>query len=151
MEFKAEYQSYITRYWGGFAALLLIIYGFFVHWVFKDFSLTNLLKEIFLSGNESILFSLVVFLIFQISGYISTNKRPKVLELAKDSLTFRFFKKPSLTLKYSEIESLEYTKDIFKNFEFTLKNGEKKMIYSTLSDNKKAFEEINKKIKESKS
>jgi hypothetical protein len=143
MEFKAEYRSYTTRYLAGPCLVILIIFGLFLHWLLDDFFLTNLLKK-------SSLFFLVFASIWQIAGYLSTNKHIKLLNLDEDSLTFHFFKKPSLTLKYSEIASLEYTKDIFKNFEFVLKNGEKKMIYATLSDNKKAFDLIRQKISESK-
>ena len=139
MEFEAEYRSNTTRYLGGPGLILLIIFGLFLHRLFDDFSLVDLIKKLFLS-----------FLIFapicQIAGYLSTNKHTKLLKLDDDSLTFIFFRKPTLTLKYSETQSLEYTKDIFKNFEFTLSNGEKIMIYSTLKDNDLALQEIQKRI-----
>ncbi len=148
MEFKAEYRSYTTRYFGGPSFVIIMVFGFFLHWLFKDFSLSELLGKIFLGDQKSTVILVLIMIFWQIIGYFSTNKNPKILILDQDSLTFYFFKYPSLTIKYSEIESLEYTKDIFKNFEFTLNNGKKKMIYSTLSNARLAFEEIHKKIKQ---
>lgn len=143
MEFNAEYRSYIARYSGGPGFIMIMIFGTFLHCLLKDFSFAIMIKRVFLAF-------LFFAPAFQLYGYLSTNKHLKLLKLDEDSLTFHFFKKPSLTLKYSEISSLEYTKDIFKNFEFVLKNGEKKLIYATLADNQKAFDLIHQKIEEAK-
>jgi hypothetical protein len=140
MEFKTDNRNYISRYWAGLGFILLVIFGLFLHSLFEKFSLIPLIKKLSLSF-------LIFFPIFQISGYLSTNKRPKLLKIEDDFFIFYFFRAPSLKLLYSDIESLEYTKDIFKNFEFTLKNGEKKIVYSTLSDNEKAFIAMNERIK----
>lgn len=140
MEFKAEYRSYTTRYFGMISAMLIMIIAFFIYSLFDQ-------RLDFLSSIGKIIPALILITpVYQIIGYFGTNKNPKLLKLDPDSLTFYFFRHPTLTLKYSEIESLEYTKDIFKHFEFTLKNGERKMVYSTLKNPTQAFEEIQKRI-----
>ena len=139
MEFKAEYRSYITRYFGGVAFVLIATFGFFLGSLIYEVSISSLMGSLHL-------FFVIIGSLQQIIGYLSTNKHTKLLKLDDSYLVINFFKKPTITLKYSEIQSLEYTKDIFKNFEFTLSNGEKIMIYSTLKDNDLALKEIQKRI-----
>jgi hypothetical protein len=104
-------------------------------------------KKVFFSGDLRIfIFFLILALIAQVNGYYSTQKYPKSLILNKNYLTFEFFNKTSLVLKYLDIQSFNLTSDAFKNFEFILKNNEKKIVYATLKDKMKAFEEINKKL-----
>lgn len=149
MEFKAERKSYRTRYFFGPGILLAITFGIFVGSLLKGFSFLDFINRMYFTSDlRSTMYLLGFLIILQVIGYFSTNKYPKLIQLSDPHLVINFFNGKTLILKYSEITSLEYTKDIFKNFEFTLKNGEKKMVYSTLSDNKKAFEEINKKINE---
>jgi hypothetical protein len=110
------------------------------------FGFINTIKKLFIGNFKLTTIIIIILCIGQLNGYLSTQKHTIILTLNKDSLTFNFFNKTSITLKYSEIESLKLTKNMFKNFEFTLKNGEKKIVYATLKDKMKAFEEINKKL-----
>ena len=146
MKFKAEYRSYTARYIGGVGSVVVVIWGIFIGSLLYEFSFSDFMNKIFSSDMTSILYFFSFTLVFQITGYFSTNKHVKLLTLDQSSLTFDFFNKTSLTLQYSDIKSLERTKDIFKHFVFTLNSGEQKTIYATLSDNEKAFEEITKRL-----
>ncbi|MFT6321602.1 MAG: uncharacterized membrane protein YcgQ (UPF0703/DUF1980 family) [Rickettsiales bacterium] len=149
MEFRTETRNYIARYYMGIYFFFVFIFMGIILLISnkKEVELSSMLTTFFLEDFR--LSSLMITLIFlcpQLIGYLITQKKTKLLILDKSSLTFNFFNNTSLTLDYSEIRSLILTNDIFKNFEFILKNGEKKVIYPTLKDKMKAFEEINKKL-----
>jgi len=82
----------------------------------------------------------------QLIGYFVARDYTKSLELLNDKFIFILFNKTKIELKYSDIKSLEFTNDMFKNFEFILKDGEKKIIYATLKNKHQALELIQKKI-----
>ncbi len=147
MEFKAEYRSYIGRYfataWG--AIIMMMVIFFAIKKNGKDFSF--FLSMLHSADIKGILIFLIIPVIYHISSYLATNKYPKLLKINDNSITFDFFKKPSLTINYSDIKSLEYSGKIYRDFVFILKNEEKKVIPSAVRGYEKAFEEINKKIK----
>ena len=138
------------RYFSGIIMVFipLILWILFYPLTLKgDFMFLQIIKKFFFSGDLRIfIFFLILALIAQVNGYYSTQKYPKSLILNKNYLTFEFFNKTSLVLKYLDIQSFSLTSDAFKNFEFILKNNEKKIVYATLKDRMKAFEEINKKL-----
>ena len=149
MEFKAGFRSYLGRYFGTLWITIVMMMAFFIGFQLrgKDFHFAvNSIERFYFSDIKLTLFFLAIPFFYHIASYLTTNKYPKLLRLNKDSITFNFFKKPSLTLSYSEIKSLEYSDKIRRDFVFILKNGEKKVIPSAVKGYAKAFEEINKKI-----
>ena len=80
-----------------------------------------LLRDVRLTG-----IFLSICLYGQLIGYFVARDYVKSLELLNDKSILVLFNKTKIELKYSEIKSLEFTNDMFKNFEFILKDGEKK-------------------------
>ena len=151
MEFKAEYRSYLGRYFGTLWITIVMMMAFFFGFQVrgKDFYFAiSSIERFYFSDIKLTLFFLAIPFFYHVASYLTTNKYPKLLTLSEDSITFNFFKKPSLTINYLEIKSLEYSDKIRRDFVFILKNGEKKVIPSAVRGYVKAFEEINKKINE---
>jgi len=148
MEFKAEYRSYLGRYFGSLWIAIVILLALYFRMKSQGYDF-SFFFSIFHSNNlKGTLIFLIIPVGNHIISYLTTNKYPKILKLSDNLITIDFFRKTSLTLKYSEIKSLEYSDKIYRDFVFILKNGEKKVIPSAVRSYEKAFEEINKKIKE---
>ncbi len=150
MKFYADWRTYNTRYGMGltlFIGMLLFMIirpisageGFMFFEMFSGM----LLRDIRLTG---IFFTVCLY--GQLIGYFVARDYVKSLELLDDELIFNLFNKTKIKLKFSEIHSLEYTNDMFKNFEFILKNGEKKIIYATIKNKHQALKLIQQKIQE---
>ncbi len=149
MKFYADWRASNTRYRMGFILFGCILLFMIIRpisagkgFMFFEMFSGMLLRDIRLTG----LF-LGICLYGQLAGYFVARDYVKSLELLDKKLVFNLFNKSKIELKYSEIKSLELTKNIYKNFEFTLKNGDKKIVYATLKDKMKAFDLINQKIK----
>lgn len=89
------------------------------------------------------------FLVLQIVSFFGTQKAINSLALEDQSLLYELFNKQKEKILYTDILSFSYTDDSFKNFEITLKNGEKKVIYPTIKKKEEAFKLIQQKILES--
>ena len=153
MEFKAEYRSYIGRYfgtlWGTAGMILVFLFGFQLKGKGFAFSI-NSIEKFYFSDIKLTLFFLIIPVAYHVNSYLVTNRYPKLVRLGKSSLTIHFFKKTSLDIKYSEINSLDYSEDRFKDFIFNLKNKKQEKFHPAIRNKEKAFEMINKKIKEAK-
>lgn len=149
MKFYADWRAYNTRYGMGltlFIAMLLFMIirpisagqglmfvEMFNGMLLRDLKLTAIFLGICLYG--------------QLVGYFVARDYVKSLEILDKELVFNLFNSTRIELKYSEIESIGYTKNVFKNFEFFLKNGEKKVIYAPLKDKDQILELIQKMLK----
>ena len=89
------------------------------------------------------------FLVLHIVSFFGTQKAIKNLALEDKHLLYELFNKQKEKILYTDILSFSYTDDSFKNFEITLKNGEKKVIYPTIKKKEEAFNLIQQKILES--
>ena len=148
MEFKSRFRSYLSRYFGTLLITTVMVIAFYLQSLAKGFSFYDVVKKFYFTDVRMTLFFLIIPFIYHINSYLITNKYPKLLKVSNDSIIFNFFKKPRLTINYSEIKSLEYSDKIRRDFVFILKNGDKKVIPSSVIGYERAFEEINKKIKE---
>ena len=104
---------------------------------------------IFFTYKKLSILLIAILFISQIGGYFDTQKAIKSLALEDQSLLYELFNKQKEKILYTDILSFSYTNDAFKNFEITLKNGEKKVIYPTIKKKEEAFKLIQQKILES--
>lgn len=151
MKFYAHWRSYSTRYYGWLNAFLsgcawMIFYPLALG---KGFLFFEAFNKFFLSDIRLAGLFLGMIALFHLNGYYSTQKSTKLLEILESKLIFNFFNRKTLELNYLDISCLNYTQDIFKNFQFTLKNGEIKAVYASVKNKQQAFELIQQKIRES--
>ncbi len=151
MKFYADWRTYNTRYGMGFTGFLAMCAWmlFYPIALGKGFMFFEVFDKFFLSSMKLVSLFLGICLYAQLIGYFVSRNHTKLLEISDNNLIFNSFNGTKIELKYSEIQSLEYTKDMFKNFEFTLINGEKKIIYPTVTNKHQAFELIQQKLKTS--
>lgn len=149
MKFYADWRAYNTRYGMGFTLFIGMLLFMIIRpisagkgFMFFEMFSGMLLRDVKLTG-----IFLGICLYGQLIGYFVARDYVKSLELLNDKLVFNLFNKTKIELKYSEIRSLEYTKNVFKNFEFILKDGEKKIIYATLKNKDQALELIQQNIR----
>ena len=151
MRFYADWRAYNTRYGMGFTLFIGMLLFMIIRpisagkgFMFFEMFSGMLLRDVRLTG-----IFLGICLYGQLIGYFVARDYVKSLELLNDKLVFNLFNRTKIELKYSEIRSLEYTKNVFKNFEFILKDGEKKIIYATLKNKDQVLELIQQKLNES--
>ena len=132
MKFYADWRTVNTRYTSSltflFATLLAIVI-FAPLFPGNHMSALQTINKLFFSSFELTGGIAIFFLIAHINFYYDTQKSTKLLEILESKLIFNFFNRKTLELNYLDISCLNYTQDIFKNFQFTLKNGEIKKNY----------------------
>jgi len=148
MKFYADWRSYNTRYGIGIVGFLSMCVWmiFYPITLGKGFIFFEVFNRFFLSSIKLTGIFLIICLYAQLIGFFVARDYTKSLELLNDKFIFILFNKTKIELKYSDIKSLEFTNDMFKNFEFILKDGEKKIIYATLKNKHQALELIQKKL-----
>lgn len=150
--FKYTKTSYSARYYSFLWTVILytsiivsnkgteVLPAFFYDAFFKDWAI-------------SLVFLLPIFC-WQIWSIIATRNSIKFLEVKDELLFIRFFgilKEKHLQINYSDISSLEWSKDPYKHFVFNFKNREKRLIRAEIYDKEIAFDMIQKKISEANS
>lgn len=92
---------------------------------------------------------LTVAIIAQINGYYSTQKSIKFLEILEKELIFYFFNGSKNGFNYSDLSSIEITKDTWLGgiFEITLKSGEVKKFRNKIKNKDQALKLIQQKLK----
>ena len=150
IEYRAQTQSYNFRYNSGITMVIMPLLLWMIFYPLvkgQGFVFFEAFHKFFLNKEIKIaLFFLGLTLIAQLNGYYTTQQYPKTLSLKNGYLIFHFFNKKKLELKYSEIEFVFFTQDIFKNFEFIFKNGDKKIVYAAIKNKEEALKLIQKKI-----
>ena len=143
-------RTYITRYFSALVILIMMIFmlGFFSLYAL-DINIFLDITVIFFTYKKLSILLIAILFISQIGGYFDTQKAIKSLALEDQSLLYELFNKQKEKILYTDILSFSYTNDAFKNFEITLKNGEKKVIYPTIKKKEEAFKLIQQKILES--
>jgi hypothetical protein len=150
MLFSVKKRTIFKRY---FSWLFFIIYSilflqFFTIMYGNQQLFVKFLNLIISEPRLILLFSFII-LINSIGCFFGTQKAIKSLALEDQSLLYELFNKQKEKILYTDILSFSYTDDSFKNFEITLKNGEKKVIYPTIKKKEEAFKLIQQKILES--
>ena len=148
MKFYADWRAFNTRYGMGFTIFIGILLFMIIRPISagKGFMFVEMFSGMLLRDVRSTGIFLSICLYGQLIGYFVARDYVKSLELLNDKSILVLFNKTKIELKYSEIKSLEFTNDMFKNFEFILKDGEKKIIYATLKNKHQALELIQKKL-----
>lgn len=152
MRFEALLISYATRYFAWLNAFLMMCSWMLLYPLAlgEGFRFIELFKGAFFSDIRLTGIFLGMIIMFQIIGFFGSQNSSKFLEVLDDIILFELFNGKIFKLEYSEISSLEYTRDAYKNFEFTFKDGSKKVFYASVKNKQKAFELIKKKIEEVK-
>lgn len=150
--FKNQKIVWINRYFYG----LFFVFCFYIILPIMEegnvLAILDFIRSSFSRGLLGISLLLVPVIFIQIIfGNLNTSQHTKSI-IIKDSCViiklFGTFKEKLLQLNYSDIASLEWSKDNFKHFLFNLKNGEEKLIKTEIYDREKAFDLIQEKIKE---
>ncbi|MFT6332589.1 MAG: hypothetical protein ACJAW3_000931 [Lentimonas sp.] len=113
----------------------------------EGFMFSEMFRGMFLRDIRLTGIFFVILLYGQIVCYFATRSSTKLLQVLDKKLIFTFFNGKILELNYSDVKSLEMTKDSFGQFQFTLKNGEIKTPRTTIKDKQKAFDLITQRIK----
>lgn len=148
MKFHANWRTYNTRY--GFG--LTIFIGMLVFMIIrpisagKGFMFFEMFHGIFLKDIKISLIFIGICLQAQMIGYFIARDYSKSLEILNDKVIFNLFNGKNIELKFSEINSIKFTNDMYKNFEFVLIDGKKKVIYATLKNSHEILEILQKKI-----
>lgn len=147
--FKHTKTSYYTRYYSFLWLIILCISLIVVNNGLS--ALPDFIDRIFFRDLFASLVAISPIIYWQIWSIIATRNNVKTLKLENNFLLINFFgilKEKSLQINYSDISSLEWSSDHLKHFVFNLKNGEKKLIRTEIVNREKAFELIQKKIKD---
>lgn len=153
MKFYATWRVYNTRYGAGFTSFLSMCAWMALYPIAlgKEFMFLELFKGIFLTDIRITSMVLIIILFAQVNLYFASSGCVHILEIKDHFAVFNLFsfrKDKIVKFNYSELKSLELTKDVYENFEFTLKSGEKKVILVAIKNKQQAFDLINQKIRE---
>ena len=152
MKFYADLRSYNTRYFSG----LIIFASFLLFMVIRPlsagmgFQFFEMFRGMFLTDIRLTSLFVGICIFAQINGYFIARDYTKTLDIFDNKIIFSYFNGSVIEIKYPDLVSIAYTEDIYKNFEFTLKTGEKKVIYATIKNKQQAFDLIQQRIAESK-
>ena len=144
--FTYNKTSYIARYYSCLWLVLLYIALLVVNKGF--FALPQFVYDVFLKDFLMSLIFLFPVLLWHVWSIIGTRNNVKFLEVRDNFLFIKFFgilKENSIQLNYSDIKSIEWSKDGMYHFVLNLKNGEQKVLRTEICDREKAFELIKSK------
>lgn len=118
----------------------------------KGFIFFELFRGMFLSDVRLTLwFSFLTLFLGQLVGYECSKTKPKLLEILEKKAVFHLLNGKVIELKYDELSSLEPTKNIYKIFEFTFKDGRKQQISNAIKNPDLALKILKAKIAEANS
>ena len=151
MTFYFQTRTYVTRYYSALVILtmMLLMLVFFSIYAL-DVSIFLDMIKIFATNKKLIILLIVILSISQIGGYLDTQKLVKKLDVNHDCIEYVLFNGNHNKILYSEIENFSCNSNKNKNFEFILRSGAKVLIYPTIKNCRKAYEEINAKINQEK-
>ena len=144
---------YLGRY---YVWLLWVIGGYVIHPILNEgiAELPNFIYGAFFKDWAVSLVFLSVPFFWIIVSITATANNVKTITIQEDLFLIKFFgifKEKPLELNYSDISSLEWSKNNLYHFVFTLKNGKVKLIRAEIIDRERAFSLIQEKIKEANS
>ncbi len=148
MKFKARFAVYALRY---YSAPIIILCSLLrsipkLMETYKGYEFGEAFKIWSDAGSSNPdrvkiwIFLAFLALACQVVCYFVTQSSTKLIVIGKSSITITTFNKKVTMLKYSQIKSLEYTQDRFRNFLFILKSGENKVVFSAIKNPSQAFD-----------
>jgi len=145
-------MSYVTKYFSGLGFFFLIMLFMVLRPLSagKEFMFFELFKGMFLSDIRLTLLFGGIIVWAQLEGFLSGRAKPEFLEILEDKAVFYLLNNKVYEFKYSELYALDRTKNIYKIFEFTFKDGRKQTISDAIKNSELAFEIIRKKIQENR-
>lgn len=146
MKFESQKVNYVGRY-GGF--LIAVCMWLLFPVLQGDFAIFFKMINQIIYNQAILLILLIAAAYMQLVGFFISQVKTKLLSVLDSKVIFNLFSGKTIELNYSDISCLNYTQDIFKNFQFTLKNGEVKVVCATVKNQQQAFELIQQKIRES--
>ena len=151
-KFYANWNTKAMRYYNGpiFFCLLLLFMLIRPLSAGQEFMFFEMFKGMLLRDIRITAVFLGICLFAHLVGYDISRHRPRLFEILKDKVVVHLYKGKVFEFNYTDLLSVDLKHDTMMGnvFEFTLKNGEKQKIRSSIKNPHEALEIIRKKLRD---